>query len=135
VAAGFFLAYASVRLRKRWASVTIEALALPFAAPGTVLAMALILLSAKLAGWGIPADVPLVLLASAYALKYAAVGARSLTARRRSPRTATAMATPAATAKATARVDAARATGSMMTTSCSAVAGGATAVVPAGRTI
>jgi iron(III) transport system permease protein len=82
VAAGFLLGFASVRRGRRWASWTIDALGLPFATPGSVIAIALILLSTwaalGLGQLGLSLDFPLVLMAAAYGLKYSAVGARGL---------------------------------------------------------
>jgi len=70
---GFLLAFAATRQKKRWAAWLIEFLGIPFATPGTVLAIAVIF-AATLARL----DEALLLLAFAYSLKYAAVGARAL---------------------------------------------------------
>lgn len=81
VVGGFLLAYQAVRRRRHWAAVVIEALGVPFASPGTVIAVLLIFGSTWAAGFGIPlVDEALVLIAIAYAIKYAAVGAKSLVA-------------------------------------------------------
>ncbi len=77
-AGGFLLAYAAVRLRSRVASWTALALGVPFATPGTVLAMALVFFGVVISRVGVPALPALVLIAASYGLKYAAVGARSM---------------------------------------------------------
>lgn len=78
VGGGFLLAFAFVRRRKRWAGWIIETLGLPFATPGTVIAIALIFVASLATRLGIPLDIPVLLIAVAYGLKYAAVGARAL---------------------------------------------------------
>ena len=80
VAGGFLLAFASIRRRQGWATAIIEFLGLPFATPGTVLAIVIIYLVASLSRVGISLDYPLLLMAIAYGLKYAALGARTTVA-------------------------------------------------------
>jgi iron(III) transport system permease protein len=76
---GFLLAFACVRQRSRVAGWIIESFGIPFATPGTVIAIVLIFLGVALTRLGLPfGDSPLLLMALAYALKYAAVGARSM---------------------------------------------------------
>ncbi len=80
VIAGFLLAFAAERRGSRWASALIEASGATLAVPGTVLALVLVMVSASLTRLGLPADAPLALMALAFALKYFAVGGRSLRA-------------------------------------------------------
>jgi len=75
VVAGFGLAFLAERRRNGWAAAIIEALAIPYAMPGTVLAMAILFLSTWL---DLSAGAALEWMAVAYFLKYAAVGTRSL---------------------------------------------------------
>ncbi len=75
---GFCLGFLSVRKKKPWASRLIRFFGIPFATPGTVLAFFIIFIFSTLARLGFNADYPLLLMAIAYTLKYAAVGANSL---------------------------------------------------------
>lgn len=72
---GFLLAFYRVRRGSRLAALLIESLGLPFATPGTVLALLVIFVSVRVAG---SIDAPLLWIAVAYALKYGAVTARLL---------------------------------------------------------
>ncbi len=80
VVGGFILGFFAVRKRKAWAQLTIEFLGVPFATPGTVLAIVIIYSATVLGGFGLETNYPLLLMAIAYGLKYAAVGARSMVA-------------------------------------------------------
>ncbi|MGK5081796.1 iron ABC transporter permease [Bdellovibrionota bacterium FG-1] len=75
---GFSLGFLAVRRRQGWASVIIQALGLPFATPGTVLAMGVLFVAVVCARFGMPINEPLLMMAAAYGFKYAAVAARSL---------------------------------------------------------
>lgn len=78
VAFGFILAFLSARRKSKTASAIIESLGIPFATPGTVIAIALIFTTAALGRIGVNVDFPLFIMGVAYALKYGAVGAKSL---------------------------------------------------------
>jgi iron(III) transport system permease protein len=84
VFAGFLLAYAAVRRGSRPAHWTIEALGAGFASPGTVIALAVVIIAARLSvsmgDYGFIADMPLFWLGFAYAAKYGALGPRMLAA-------------------------------------------------------
>jgi iron(III) transport system permease protein len=79
VGGGFVLGYAAIRRRQGWAHALVQALGVPFATPGTVLAMAILFVAVVSARFGVPINEPLFMMAAAYGLKYAAVGARSMT--------------------------------------------------------
>jgi iron(III) transport system permease protein len=78
VIGGFGLGFAAVRRRQAWARGLVEALGVPFATPGTILAMAVLFAAVVSARFGVPINEPLLMMAAAYGIKYAAVGARSL---------------------------------------------------------
>jgi iron(III) transport system permease protein len=78
VGGGFLLGFAAIRRKKRWALWMTEALGIPFATPGTVLAMAVLFVAVLSARFGVPINEPLFMMAVAYGVKYAAVGARSM---------------------------------------------------------
>lgn len=78
VGVGFFLGYEAVRKQRAWARWTCEVLGVPFATPGTVLAMGVLFVAVVSARFGIPINEPLLMMAVAYGIKYAAVGARSM---------------------------------------------------------
>lgn len=78
VGGGFFLGFAAVRRRQGWANAFVQALGIPFATPGTVLAMAVLFVAVLSARFGLPINEPLLMMAAAYGIKYAAVGARSM---------------------------------------------------------
>ncbi|TAL31376.1 MAG: iron ABC transporter permease [Spirochaetes bacterium] len=84
VFAGFLVAYAAVRRGSRAARWCIESLGAGFAAPGTVIALIIIIVSARvsvsLGDYGFMADMPLVWMGIAYAVKYGALGSRMLAA-------------------------------------------------------
>ena len=75
---GFALAYEATRRRRAWAVWLTQALGVPFATPGTVLAMGVLFCAVLSARLGVPVNEPLLMMAVAYGLKYAAVGAGSL---------------------------------------------------------
>jgi iron(III) transport system permease protein len=77
-AGGFALGYLATRRRSRFARAFVEWLGLPFATPGTVLAMGVLLGAVLSARVGLPLNEPLLMMGAAYAIKYAAVGARSM---------------------------------------------------------
>ena len=79
VGGGFVLGFAAIRKRQAWASWFVQALGVPFATPGTVLAMAVLFVAVVSARFGVPINEPLFMMAVAYGIKYAAVGARSMT--------------------------------------------------------
>ncbi|HTL13166.1 MAG TPA: ABC transporter permease subunit, partial [Bdellovibrionota bacterium] len=76
--AGFTLAFLAVRRNSRAARAVITVLGVPFSAPGTTLALVLLVGGTALAHLGVPVDGPMFLMAAAYALKYSAVAARTL---------------------------------------------------------
>lgn len=78
VIGGFLLAFLAVRKNKRWALWIIESFGIPFATPGTVIAIAVVFVSTWVGRLGLELDSPLVWIALAYALKHAAIGARSM---------------------------------------------------------
>jgi iron(III) transport system permease protein len=82
VALAFLLGFAAVRRGSRVAQAFIEFLGVPFATPGTVIAILLVFCSTWIsiygADFGLTLDSPLLWMGIAYAIKYAAVGARLL---------------------------------------------------------
>lgn len=78
VAGGFMLAFLAERRSNRAARWLIQTLGVPFATPGTVLAILILFVGTLLSRLGLPADSPLLLMGISYCLKYAAVAARSL---------------------------------------------------------
>ena len=76
VLGGFVLGFLAVRRGQRWAGALVQLAALPFATPGSVLALLIVFASAWFGG----VSSPLFWMAVAYALKYAAVPARMMTA-------------------------------------------------------
>lgn len=70
---GFLLGFYSTRKKSAFATWAIRAMALPFATPGTVLAIGLIAVFS-----GLASSIPWALMAVAYTLKYSALGARSM---------------------------------------------------------
>jgi iron(III) transport system permease protein len=79
VVGGFALGFAAVRRKQGWARALVHALGVPFATPGTILAMAVLFSAVLAARLGMPINEPLFMMGVAYAIKYAAVGARLLT--------------------------------------------------------
>lgn len=79
VVGGFALGFAAVRRKQGWARAWVHALGIPFATPGTILAMAVLFSAVMSARLGVPINEPLFMMGVAYAFKYAAVGARLLT--------------------------------------------------------
>ncbi len=81
-ALGFGLGFLAKRSRlprvRRLSGWMIELLGVPFATPGTVLALGVVFGAAVLSRLGLPLNQPMLLLAFAYSLKYAAVGARQM---------------------------------------------------------
>lgn len=79
---GFALGYLAVRRRGtragRLAHAWVMALGVPFATPGTVLAMGILFVAVVCARLGVPVNEPMLMMAAAYGIKYAAVGARSM---------------------------------------------------------
>ncbi len=84
VSAGFLAAFAAVRRGSRASRWAIEGMGIPFATPGTVIALVLILLSTwvsmAFSRAGLSLDAPLLWMGIAYALKYGAISARMLVA-------------------------------------------------------
>jgi iron(III) transport system permease protein len=82
VSLGFFLGFFAVRRGSKRALVFIEALGVPFATPGTLIAILIVFastwLSIHLGDFDIDLDSPLFWMAVAYGVKYAAVGARMM---------------------------------------------------------
>lgn len=75
---GFLLGFFSVRRKNRLATFTIDGLSLFFSAPGSAIALLLLFIAAALASLGIPLRSTLFWIAAAYALKTAALSARTL---------------------------------------------------------
>jgi iron(III) transport system permease protein len=75
---GFGLGFLAVRKRKGWAAAIVQVLGIPFATPGTVLAMGVLFVAVLSARLGLPINEPLLMMGVAYGVKYAAVGARGL---------------------------------------------------------
>ena len=79
VGGGFLLGFEAIRKRKGWAQAWVQLAGIPFATPGTVLAMGVLFIAVVSARFGMPINEPLFMMAAAYGIKYAAVGARSMT--------------------------------------------------------